>query len=104
MENVGVYKNIKLNGKLQIVQFINGQFKNNLKIMVKNKKLIVYYLANKYDLPLKKVEEIINYQFKYIEKIMKEGKFETIRLPYFGKFSVNSKRVEYINKKKNESN
>ena len=64
----------------------------------------MYYLANKYDLPLKKVEEIINYQFKYIEKIMKEGKFETIRLPYFGKFSVNSKRVEYINKKKNESN
>ena len=70
--------------------------------MVKNKKLIVYYLANKYDLPLKKVEEIVNYQFKYIGKIMKEGKFETIRLPYFGKFSVNPKRVKYINKKKNE--
>ena len=33
---------------------------------------------------------------------MKEGKFETIRLPYFGKFSVNPNRVEYINKKKNE--
>ena len=72
--------------------------------MVKNKKLIVYYLANKYDLPLKKVEEIINYQFKYIEKIMKEGKFETIRLPYFGKFSVNPNRVKHLTamKKKKE--
>ncbi len=68
--------------------------------MVKNKKLIIYFLANKYNLPLSKIEQIVNYQFKYVEKIMKEGKFETIRLPYFGKFSVNPKRVEYINKKK----
>ena len=69
-------------------------------MMVKDKKLIIYYLANKYDMPLKKIEEIVNYQFKYIEKTMKEGKFETIRLPYFGKFSVNPKRIEYINKLK----
>ncbi len=68
--------------------------------MVKNKKIIIYFLANKYNLPLSKIEQIVNYQFKYVEKIMKEGKFETIRLPYFGKFSVNPKRVEYINKKK----
>ena len=70
--------------------------------MKKKKKLIIYYLANKYNLPLSKVEEIVNHQFKYIEKKMKEGKFESIRLPYFGKFSVNKKRVEYINKKKND--
>tara|TARA_R100001594_G_C3954922_1_gene243924 strand:+ start:102 stop:317 length:216 start_codon:yes stop_codon:yes gene_type:complete len=68
--------------------------------VVKNKKIIIYFLANKYNLPLSKIEQIVNYQFKYVEKIMKEGKFETIRLPYFGKFSVNPKRVEYINKKK----
>ena len=68
--------------------------------MTKDKKLIIYYLANKYDMPLKKIEEIVNHQFKYIEKTMKEGKFETIRLPYFGKFSVNPKRIEYINKLK----
>ena len=52
---------------------------------------------------LKKIEEIVNHQFKYIEKTMKEGKFETIRLPYFGKFSVNPKRREHINKLKNET-
>ncbi len=74
-----------------------------IKMVAKNKKLIIYYLANKYNLPLSKVEQIINHQFKYIEKIMKEGKFESIRLPYFGKFSVNPNRVKHINKKnKNE--
>ena len=33
---------------------------------------------------------------------MREGKFNTVRLPYLGKFTVNKKRVEYINKKKND--
>lgn len=70
--------------------------------MAKNKQIIIYYLANKYNMPLSKVEKILSHQFKYVEKIMKEGKFETIRLPYFGKFSVNPNRVEHINKKKNE--
>ena len=61
--------------------------------------MIIYYLANKYNLSLQKVEKIVNHQFKYVEKIMKEGKFESIRLPYFGKFSVNPKRLKHINKK-----
>ena len=67
--------------------------------MKKDKKLIIYHLANKYNLPLSKIEKIVNYQFKYVEKIMKEGKFESIRLPYFGKFSVIAKRLKLINKK-----
>ena len=71
--------------------------------MKKNKKEIIYSLANKYNLPLKKVEEIINYQFKYTSTVIKAGKFEVVRLPYFGKFSVNPKRVKHINKLKNES-
>tara|TARA_R110000803_G_scaffold23388_5_gene57504 strand:+ start:1443 stop:1661 length:219 start_codon:yes stop_codon:yes gene_type:complete len=71
--------------------------------MSKNKKELIYSLANKYDLPLNKIESIINHQFKYVVKIMKQGDFKTIRLPYFGKFSVNPKRVEHINKLKNES-
>ena len=73
--------------------------------MSKNKNLIVYYLANKYDLPIGKIEKIINYQFKYIEKIMKQGKFETVRIPYFGKFSVNPNRVKHLTamKKKKEN-
>ena len=37
------------------------------------------------------------------EKIMRKGDFDSIRLPYFGKFTVNKKRVEYITKLKNEA-
>ena len=68
--------------------------------MKKNKKEIIYSLANKYNLPLNKIESIVEYQFKYVAKIMKEGNFKTIRLPYFGKFSVNPNRVKHINKLK----
>ena len=70
--------------------------------MVRNKKEIIYTLANKYNLPLKKIEEIVGYQFKYASKIIKEGKFEIIRLPYFGKFSVNPNRVKYLTDLKNK--
>ena len=69
----------------------------------KNKDEIIYILATKYNLPLKKVTEIINYQFKYVHKVIAKGDFEAVRLPYFGKFSVKAKRLEYIrNKKKDE--
>jgi len=65
-----------------------------------SKDLIIYKIANKYNLPLKKVKSIVEAQFDYVSKIMKKGDFETIRLPYFGKFSVNPKRVEHLNKLK----
>ena len=66
--------------------------------MAKNKEAIIHHLATKYNLPLSKVKEIVEYQFKFVTKKMKAGKFETIRLPYFGKFTVNRKRLAYIKK------
>jgi len=74
--------------------------------MLKNKEAIIHQLATKYNLPLNKVKEIVEYQFKFASQKMKEGKFETVRLPYFGKFSVNSKRLEHIQElsKKNKWN
>tara|TARA_R110000737_G_scaffold245467_1_gene256090 strand:+ start:1413 stop:1646 length:234 start_codon:yes stop_codon:yes gene_type:complete len=68
----------------------------------RNKNDIVHFLAARYDLTVKQVERIVTYQFKFVADIMTKGKFESIRLPYFGKFSVNSKRVKYINELKNE--
>jgi len=65
-----------------------------------SKELIIYKLANKYNLPIKKIKEIVEYQFKYTTEVMKKGEFEAIRLPYFGRFLVNPKRVEHINKLK----
>jgi nucleoid DNA-binding protein len=69
--------------------------------MARNKKEIVQLLATKHNLPLKTVTEIVEYQFKYVTKVMKQGNFDTVRLPYFGKFSVKQGRVDYIKKLKN---
>ena len=70
--------------------------------MARDKDRIIHLLATKYNLPLKKVKQIVEYQFKFVTKIIKEGKFDTIRLPYFGKWSVNKNRVKYINELKNK--
>jgi nucleoid DNA-binding protein len=71
--------------------------------MTKNKDEIIYKLATKYNLPISKVEEIVTFQFKFVTNIMKQGNFDPIRLPYFGKFSAKKERIKYINKLKNET-
>lgn len=71
--------------------------------MVRNKKDLILFLSDKYKLTTKEVEKIVTHQFKFVANIMTEGKFETVRLPYFGKFSVNKNRVKFINKLKNET-
>ena len=68
----------------------------------RNKEEIIRKLSYKYDIPIKIVADIINYQFKYVAKIIKEGNFETIRLPYFGKFIVNKNRIKHINNLKSK--
>tara|TARA_R100001230_G_C5682906_1_gene190560 strand:- start:750 stop:980 length:231 start_codon:yes stop_codon:yes gene_type:complete len=70
--------------------------------MARSKKEIIQLLATKYNLPLKEVADIVEYQFKYVSKIMKKGDFKTVRLPYFGKFSVKQGRKEYIERLKKE--
>ena len=72
--------------------------------MSKNQKQIIQKLATKYNLPLKKVESIVMHQFKYVARIMEKGNFDAIRIPYFGKFSSNKKRREYITALKDGSN
>ena len=72
--------------------------------MGKDKDFIIHILATKYNLPLKKIENIINHQFKFTGELIKKGNFDSIRIPYFGKFSVNANRVKYITKLKNKKN
>jgi hypothetical protein len=62
-------------------------------------KPIIQKLATKYNLPLKVVEQIVFHQFKYVAKIMKEGNFESVRLPYFGKFWVKPGRIKHLDKR-----
>jgi len=71
--------------------------------MTKSKKEIIQILATKHNLSLEKVESIVNSQFKYVSKIMSAGTFDSVRLPYFGKFSSKKARRDNITKRKNES-
>ena len=70
--------------------------------MIKNKEELIYFLANKYNLPIQQIEEIVTSQFKFVKNIMSAGDFESVRLPYFGKFSAKKERIKHINKKTNE--
>ena len=69
-----------------------------------NEKIIIQKLASKYNLPLKVVEDIVYSQFKFVSNIIKEGEFDSIRLPYFGKFYVNKNRLKYIKEKIGSTN
>lgn len=71
--------------------------------MAKSKKALIQDLASKHNLPLKTVTDIVESQFKYVAKVMSDGSFDTIRLPYFGKFSVKPGRLKNVNKKKDGS-
>jgi nucleoid DNA-binding protein len=64
------------------------------------RKSLIQKLATKHNLPLSKIEEIVNYQFKFVSNIIKKGEFEAVRLPYFGKFSVKKGRLQHIQNKK----
>ena len=71
--------------------------------MASNRDEIIYKLATKYNLPISKIEEIVSFQFKFVQKIMKKGDFESVRLPYFGKFSAKKERIKHINKLTDEA-
>ena len=64
-----------------------------------DEKIIIQKLASKYNLPIQKIEEIVYYQFKFTSKIIRDGKFEAVRLPYLGKFHVNPGRLKHLNER-----
>lgn len=50
-------------------------------------------------MPLQKVEEAVMHQFKYTADTIKRGKFESVRLPFLGKFHVMPGRLKYLQKR-----
>ena len=47
--------------------------------MSTSKKEIIQRIATKHNLPLSKIEEIVNYQFKFVADIIKKGNFESVK-------------------------
>mgnify|MGYP003676030117 FL=1 len=66
-------------------------------------KIVIQKLASEHNLPLRKVEEAIYFQFKYVADVMRAKKFEAIRLPFLGKFHVRKGRLKYLNERPNNS-
>jgi len=57
---------------------------------------------------LKEIEDIVDSQFAFTAKVIATGMFDSVRLPYFGRFSVNPYRLRKLNisrgnKNRNES-
>ena len=72
--------------------------------MGKSKKALIQKLASEHNLPLKTVSDIVESQFKYVTSTIEKGKFDSVRLPYFGNFSVKKGRVQYLDKLKKKKN
>lgn len=68
-----------------------------------DQKIILQRLATKYDLPIQKIEEAVYYQFKYVSQVIKKGNFESVRLPYLGKFHVLPGRLKHLNNARTDS-
>jgi hypothetical protein len=50
-------------------------------------------------LKLSTTEKIVSSQFDFIKYVIQRGDFETVRLPYLGKFEVSPKRLYHYNLK-----
>jgi len=64
-------------------------------------KIIIQKIASKHNLPISKVEEIVYSQFKFAGKVIRDGEFKAVRLPYIGKFHVNPGRLKHLNERPN---
>jgi nucleoid DNA-binding protein len=68
-----------------------------------DEKTIIQRIASEYNLPISKVEEIVYHQFKYTAQLIRKGEFESVRLPYLGKFHVRKGRLNYLNERPDNS-
>lgn len=63
------------------------------------KQELIEKLSAKYHLSKKEVQSIVDYQFRFTAKIITEGKFHSVRLPYFGVFKPNLKRKKHFDER-----
>ena len=64
---------------------------------------MIQQLASEHNLPLQKVEEAVYFQFKYVADVIRTGGFESVRLPFLGKFPVNERRLRYLKERLDRS-
>lgn len=63
----------------------------------KVKEEIIRKVAEEYGCTLAEVREIVDSQFGFLRDTIEHGAFDSIRLPYFGRFHVNPYRLHKLN-------
>lgn len=61
-----------------------------------NRQQIINDLAEEYDLPKEDMAMLVKSQFQLVKDTMKEGNFDSVRLPRLGIFQVNPTRLQHL--------
>ena len=61
-----------------------------------SKKQIIKELAVKHKISYAQAEEVVQSQYKFVAHVFKRGQAESVRLPFFGQFHVNPKRLKVL--------
>ena len=65
--------------------------------MTPEEERIIQEIAKELGISPSLVQKIVKTQFEFVKTVMEKGEFETVRLPYFGKFSVKPYRLQKVN-------
>lgn len=67
--------------------------------MAKNalKEKLYKQLAEEYGTTVEEVRSIVESQFGFLRKTMEAGAFDSVRIPFFGRFYVNPYRLHKLN-------
>lgn len=63
-----------------------------------NKQELIKQIADKYHVPTSKVEEAVNAQYKYAKQFIEQDDLPQVRLPFFGVFKPNMRKLKQIQK------
>ena len=65
--------------------------------MIQTEEKIIQEIAKELGISPNLAQKIVRSQFEFVRIVMERGEFETVRLPYFGKFSVKPYRLQKVN-------
>ena len=67
--------------------------------MAKNKvkEELIAKIAEEYGYDKAEVRHIVDSQYSFLRKTIEHGAFDSVRLPYFGRFHVNPYRLHKLN-------
>lgn len=63
----------------------------------KTKEAIIKELAERHGYSAQEVRDVVDSQFGFLRKVVEHGAFDSVRLPYFGRFYVNPYRLHKLN-------